>query len=224
MRLLIVEDQSELREFLFQGMKEELFAVDTSSDGEEAIFLGKTNDYDLIILDLNLPRKNGLQVCTEIRKSGKKMPILILSVESETKNKIELINSGADDYLTKPFSFDELLARVRALLRRPKNIHLENYSLDDLTLNPSNHDCRRGKEKLRLTRKEFMLLQFLFQHLDTVVSRSKILEHVWDIHADPFTNSIETHILSLRKKINRENKRKLIHTVSGTGYKLSKHP
>ena len=220
MRILLVEDSKEIINFLKPSLEAELFAVDVAEDGEKGSFLGRTNDYDLIILDIILPKKGGLEVCREIREKGKTAPIIVLSVKTETVTKIELLNAGADDYLIKPFSLEELLARIRALLRRPKQIEGDILELDDLTLDTKRCTVKRGKREAHLTRKEFMLLEYLLRNKGIVLSRGMIMEHVWDMNVDPFSNTIESHILSLRHKIDFSGKKKLIHTVSGRGYKL----
>lgn len=221
MRLLVVEDNLEALSSLKRRLQDECFVVDTASDGEHGSFLARTNDYDLILLDNHLPKKNGLDVCRDIRNSDKKIPVLIISILEDTGQKISLLEAGADDYITKPFSFLELMARIRALLRRPKNIVQDILQVDDLSLNHNNHDVSRAGKEIYLTKKEFMLLEILMRHAGSVVSRSTILEHVWDVNADPFSNTIETHILSLRKKIDIPKKKKLIHTISGRGYKIA---
>ena len=167
-----------------------------------------------------MPKKNGIEICRDIRESKKQVPIIVLSVLDDTDQKIELLEAGADDYLTKPFSFYELMARIRAILRRPQKLVQSLFQIDDLLLDAQKHEVRRGNTEIYLTKKEFMLLEFLLRHIGSVVSRGDILEHVWDIHADPFSNTIETHILSLRKKIDTAGKHKLIHNISGRGYKI----
>lgn len=221
MRILIVEDQPELQEFLKSSLEADFFAVDAESDGEKACFLAKTNEYDLIILDNNLPNKTGAEICADIRKTKQNVPILILSVNAETKKKIDLLNTGADDYVTKPFSYEELVARIHALLRRQPMAPKEILKIEDLTVDPQKHKVKRGNTNIKLTRKEFMLLEYLLRNQGQVVSRGSILEHVWDIHGDIFSNTIETHILTLRKKIDTPHSPKLIHTISGRGYKIS---
>lgn len=221
MRILLVEDSKEIINFLKPSLEAELFAVDVAEDGEKGSSLGRTNDYDLIILDNILPGKSGLEVCREIRGKGKTTPIIVLSVRSETTTKVELLNAGADDYLIKPFSLGELLARIRALLRRPKKIEGDVLTIDDLTLDTKKCLVVRGKKSIRLTRKEFMLLEYLLRNKDIVLSRGMIMEHVWDMNADPFSNTIESHILSLRRKIDPSGKKKLIQTSPGRGYKIS---
>lgn len=220
MRILVVEDEKKISDFLKTALEAEVFVVDVVDDGKKGSFLARTNDYDLIVLDNILPSQSGIEVCREIRASGKTMPILMLSVKSDTTTKIDLLNAGADDYLTKPFSFEELLARIRALLRRPKTIEGEVLKIDDLALDTKKHLVQRGGKEIYLTRKEFMLLEYLLKNQGIVLSRGMIMEHVWDMDTDPFSNTIESHILSLRKKINYKGKKKFIQTVPGRGYKI----
>jgi two-component system copper resistance phosphate regulon response regulator CusR len=224
MRILIIEDDSDTLEFLTKSLKEKGFAVDAAEDGEEGSYLARTNDYDLIILDYGLPKKDGFVVCREIREqehdTRKHTPIIMLSITGDAPIKIEGLSHGADDYVTKPFFFDEVLARVQAILRRPRIRESSRITIDNLIIDSDRQEVIRGKESVYLTRKEFALLEFLARHSGQVVSRSAIAEHVWDINADPFSNTIETHILNLRKKIDRTAKRKLIHSVPGRGYKI----
>lgn len=220
-RILIIEDERRILDFLKAGLEGEAFVVDTAEDGEKGLFLATTNEYDLIILDNILPKKTGLEVCQQVREAGVHTPILVLSVKSEVSTKAKLLNAGADDYLIKPFSLEELLARIRALLRRPKQIQSESLRIDDLILDTKRHTVQRGKKEIYLARKEFMLLEYLMRNEGVVLSRGMIMEHVWDMDVDPFSNTIESHILSLRKKIDLPGKKKLIHTVPGIGYKLS---
>lgn len=221
MRILAVEDEPLIRSVIQSTLQDERFAVDTASDGDEGAYLAKTNDYDLIILDNVLPKKDGLTICKEIRACGKTTPILSLSVQGDTGRKVQLLEAGVDDYLTKPFCIDELIARVRALLRRPKTFTEDILQIDDLVLDAKRHTVARDGKEIRLTRKEFMLLHYLMQHESCVVTRAMILEHVWEKDIDPFSNTIEAHILTLRKKIEHPKKRKLIHTVPGQGYKIA---
>jgi len=193
--------------------------VDVAKDGETGSFMARTNKYDLIILDNVLPLKEGKQVCKEIRSINQKTPILMLSVIATTEKKIEMLNLGADDYLTKPFAFKELLARINALLRRPNKMEGEQFKVDNIILNTKNYKVTKSGKEVRLTKKEFMLLHYLMRNQGTALSRAMILEHVWDINADPFSNTIESHILSLRKKLSLpKTKNRLIHTLSGRGY------
>ncbi len=221
MKILIIEDEIRLSDVLKKNLETEYFIVDVANDGETGAKIALEHDYDLIILDQMLPKKTGIEICKELREAGKKTPIIILSVKSETTTKVELLNAGADDYLIKPFSFEELVARIRALMRRPQEIKEEIYKADDLILDTKRQTVKRDGKDIYLTRKEFMLLEYLLRNKDVVLSRAMIMEHVWDMYADPFSNTIESHILSLRKKIDLPNKQKLIQTVPGRGYKLS---
>lgn len=221
MKVLIVEDEKEIVKFLEAGLKAECFSVDVAEDGERGSYLARINDYDLVILDNILPKRIGLEICKDIRLAGKTMPIITLSIKSDTATKVELLNAGADDYLIKPFSLGELLARMRALLRRPKQIQGEALSVDDLALNTRTFKVSRGKKEIYLTRKEFMLLEYFLRNQGIVLSRGMILEHVWNMDTDPFSNTIEAHVLSLRKKIDIAGKRKLIQTISGRGYTIN---
>lgn len=221
MRILVIEDEEGIAKFLKAGLESEYFAVDLAEDGEKGSYLAKTNDYDMIILDNMLPKKNGAEVCQEIRATGKNTPIIMLSARGEMGIKVELLNKGADDYMTKPFSLEELLARIRALLRRPHYVSSEVLTIDDLVMDTKRHTVKRGEKEIYLTRKEFMLLEYLLKHRDSVVSRGMIMEHVWDMNADPFSNTIESHILNVRKKISAKGKKNLIHTLPGVGYKIS---
>lgn len=220
MRILVVEDEKGISDFLKISFEAECFAVDVAEDGERGLALAKANSYDVIVLDNMMPKKTGLEVCKELRKEGNPVPIIMLSVKSETMTKIDLLNAGADDYLTKPFSFFELLARVRALLRRPKKIENDVIQIDDLVVDIKKHLVKRGDEFIHITRKEFTLLEYLVKNQGTVLSRGMIMDHVWDTNTDPFSNTVESHILNLRKKIDVEGKTKLIKTISGKGYKI----
>lgn len=220
MRILVIEDEEGIASFLKAGLESEYFAVDVAEDGERGSFLGRTNEYDVIILDNMLPKKNGAEVCDDIRRAGKTTPIIMLSARAELGVKVELLNKGADDYVTKPFSLEELLARIRALLRRPTAITSEVLQTDDLILDTKQHSIKRGNKEIYLTKKEFMLLELLLKKKGSVVSRGTIMEHVWDMNVDPFSNTIESHILNLRKKIATDGGRDLISTLPGIGYKI----
>lgn len=220
MRILLIEDEKKISAFLKSKLREKCFTVDVAADGERGSFLARTNDYDLVLLDNVLPKKNGPAVCREIRARGKHVPILVLSVKTEVDAKVELLNAGADDYLAKPFSFEELLARINALLRRPSQIEEQVLTVDDLSVDGATYTVRRAGEEIYLTRKEFALLWYLMRHKGIVLSRGMLLEHVWDMDTDPFSNTIEAHIASLRRKLDAGHDHKLIKTVPGRGYKI----
>jgi len=220
MKILIVEDDDELREYLQVALRAEGFEVDVADNGLDGLNLGKMHDYNLILLDYVLPKLNGDRVCELLRQDKKTVPILCLSVKDEVKDVVGLLNLGADDYLAKPFSLEELLARIQALLRRPTLVKSEIIKIDDLEIDIAKHEVVRGEKKIVLTNKEFSLLEYLARNQGYVVSRSRIIENVWDMNADLFSNSIEVHVFNLRKKINLRGHKPLIYTVSGRGYKL----
>jgi len=220
MRILVVEDDKKVSDILRKGLEAECFSVDTAMDGEKGVSLARVNDYDLVILDNMLPKKTGMEICQELRAKGKSMPILILSVKFETTTKVELLNSGADDYLIKPFVFDELLARVHALLRRPKEITNEILKYGELVLDTRNHTAIYAGKEIYLSRKEFMLLEYFMRNPGVVITRGMLMEHVWDMNTDPFSNTIESHIVSLRKKIESPNGPKFIKTIPSRGYRF----
>lgn len=220
MKILLIEDEEGIINFLKTSLKEHGYLVDIAKDGEEGSQLAMSNDYDLIIIDYFLPKKNGDKICEEIRKAGKNTPILFLTVKSELETKVDLLSNYADDYLVKPFQLDELLARIKALLRRPQAIEKNVVVIDDLIIDISSDTVKRGEQEIYLTLKEMGLLKYMLKNKNRVLSRSMIMENVWDGEADPFSNTIETHILNLRKKIDTDKKKKLIHTVSGRGYKI----
>lgn len=220
MRILVIEDEYGIASLLKTGLESEYFVVDVAADGETGSYLARTNEYDLIILDNMLPKKSGKEVCSEIRQAGKTTPIIILSVQSELLTKVDLLDRGADDYLTKPFSFEELLARIRALLRRPPSISESALSVRNIVLDLHQHTVEKEGVTIYLTRKEFMLFELLLRRKGAVVSRAMIIEHVWDMHTDPFSNTLESHILNLRKKVDDPNCESVIKTVPGIGYKV----
>ncbi len=219
MRILVIEDDNEIRQALVANLKSASFAVDATDCGEQGSYLARANEYDLIVLDYMLPKKDGHRVCRDIRESQKSTPIIMLSVRGAVDDKVDMLNSGADDYLAKPFSFEELHARIKALLRRPAIVKNPIIVAADITIDADRQTVSRGNKELYLTRKEFSLLEYLATNKGRVISRGQIMEHVWDLGSDPFSNTIEAHILNLRKKLG-VRKQKLIHTVPGRGYKF----
>lgn len=224
MRILVVEHEKTPREKLKASLEAECFAVDAVRDGEEGSYLARVNDYDVIILDNRPPRKTGLDVCKEIRAAGKLTPIIMMSVDPNPSTKVEALNSGANDYVTKPFSFQELVARVKVLLRRSNQVENSVLKLDDLVLNRNKQTVTRGKKKIDLTKKEFMILEYMMRNPGTVLSRMMIMEHVWDTTVDLLSCTVESHVLNLRHKIDTKGKRHLIHTITGRGYILDENP
>ncbi len=220
MRILIVEDQAEIARFVTSGLEAEHFAVDWAADGPAGLFLARTNEYDLVILDIQLPGRNGLEICRDLRSDGKTTPVIMLTVETETDRKVEALNIGADDYVSKPFAFDELLARIRALLRREKQLVGTTLKVADIEMDTLAHTVNRAGKPIQLNKKEFALLEYFMRNPGITLTRNMILEHVWDINADPFTNTVDVHVRFLRSKMDEPFKRKLLHTVRGFGYKL----
>lgn len=221
MRALIIEDDMYIAEALKNMLIDENFIVDTAPDGESGAFRAITGDYDVILLDTMLPKKSGEMVCQSIRSAGKNTPILSLSAKADATTKVALLNAGVDDYMGKPFVAGEVIARVRALLRRPKQIVGTQLAIDTLEIDTRMRSAWRNGKPIKLTRKEFDMLEYLLRNAGCVVSRGAILEHVWESSIDPFSNTVESHIMNLRRKIERRNRPKLIHTVSGCGYKIS---
>lgn len=222
MRILLIEDDERIVSFLKRGLEAERYCVDAVNDGIEGIEMAKTIPYDLIILDLMLPAMGGVDVCRVLRAETVQTPILILTARSAVEDKIEGLGTGADDYLTKPFAFGELLARMKALLRRvPPHERASTLEVADLVLNRETHEVRRGENRVRLTAKEFALLEYLMSHPDKVLTRTSILEVVWGYQFDMLTNVVDVYIGHLRKKIDEGHPQKLICTVRDIGYKLS---
>lgn len=222
MRILIIEDDIDLRDIIKSYLVSESFIVEATSDGERGLHLAKEVGFDLILLDLSLPRKDGLTICKELRASGCNSAILILSVTAEIPSKVILLETGADDYMTKPFDFNELSARIRAILKRPRHIEEATFFVDDLMLNLNLNKVTRAGREIHLTKKEFNLLAYLMKNKGRIITRVSILEHVWSANSDPYTNTVEAHILNLRRKIGKENEKELIHNVPGRGYKIDK--
>lgn len=220
MRMLVIEDNVAIQNALRSYFEEQYFAVDVASTGEKGIYLARTTQYDIITLDNLLPDKDGAVVCKEIRTSGSTVPILVVSVAIDTAEKIKLLDLGADDYTTKPFLLAEIHARVKALLRRPKIIIPDIITVGHFIVNTTRHTVCYNDQKIHLTKKEFSLLEYLLRNIEVVVSRGEIMEHVWNMNSDPFSNTIEAHIFNVRKKIFIANSI-MIHTIAGQGYKLS---
>ncbi len=221
MRVLLVEDEPRIAGFIAKGLRERAYAVDVARDGEEALYYAGVNEYDLVILDVMLPIKNGYVVCRELRGSGFRSPILMLTARDAVDDRVAGLDSGADDYLTKPFDFKELLARLRALSRRSTEIRPEVIQVADLTLNPENHAISRAGRRINVTAKEYALLEFLMLNENRVVNREQIAQHVWDENFDPFSNIIDVYVRRLRTKIDAGFAQPLIHTRRGEGYILT---
>ncbi len=223
MRILVVEDEKKVANFIKQGFEEEGYAVDWAADGRAGLVLALDGVHDLIILDLNLPKMDGIQVLRELRRAKIKAPVLLLTVRAMIEDKVLGLDTGADDYLTKPFSFQELLARVRALLRRRQEAESTLLQVADLTLDPARRLVRRGSEKIDLSAKEFALLDYFMRNPGRVLTRTMIAEHVWDYDFDTTTNIIDVYVNFLRKKIDYDREVKLIHTVRGVGYVMQEN-
>jgi len=220
MRILVIEDEAKVASFIRRALEEESYAVDVCDDGANGLDLARAGCYDLIILDLMLPGMPGLGVLHALRKEQIVVPVLILTARSELDQKVKGLDAGADDYLTKPFAIEELVARVRALLRRGSGEAGGTLQVDDLILNPATREVTRGGGRVELTAKEYALLEYLMRHAGRVLTRPMIAEHVWDHDFDTFTNVIDVYVNYLRNKIDRGQERKLIQTVRGSGYTL----
>ena len=221
MRVLLVEDEKKMASFIERGLKEEGYAVDIMYDGEQGWECVVVNEYDVLILDVMLHKINGYDLCAKIRQAGKRTPILMLTAKDSVEDKIKGLDEGADDYLTKPFAFDELLARLRALLRRPRELREESQlSGAGIVMDLLTRKVKDEKGEISLSQKEFSLLEFLMRHKGEVVTRTQIAEHVWDLHFDPMSNTIDVYINFLRKKINTQPGQSRIETVRGSGYRF----
>lgn len=220
MRILIIESEQAQSEHLKQNLTKECFSVDQAPTVSRGLFLARNCEYDAIIASCELIQSQDQEFFKQLRSKHQQVPIIILSEKADTNLKVANLNNGADDYLIKPFSFSELVARLRAILRRPKILYQPVLSSADITLDSSKHLVTKAGKQIYLTRKEFELLEYLLKHQGLVLSRSILMEHVWDIHADIFSNTIETHILNLRKKIDTDKNKKIILTIPGRGYKL----
>jgi heavy metal response regulator len=222
MRILIIEDEKKVAGFLKNGLKEEGYAVDDAYDGQAGFDLAVENEYDMIILDLMLPGLDGITLCKKLRDQGNHTPILMLTAREAVKDRVIGLDAGADDYMTKPFAFEELLARVRVILRKRPVTQELKLEIGNLFLDLITHKVKRGGDEIELTTKEYALLEFLMRNAGTIVTRTMISEHVWDINFETFTNVIDVYINYLRNKIDRDHDEKLIHTVRGRGYVLKK--
>ncbi|UHA57300.1 response regulator transcription factor [Candidatus Nanosynbacter sp. HMT-352] len=220
MRILLIEDDIAISRLLKEGLEDESYAVDVAHDGSEGYRTAVADEYDVIILDIMLPGMNGYEVCRALRNDGNKTPILMLTARDAERDIVEGLDTGADDYLAKPFSFDVLLARIRALLRRPNEKLEEILQVGDLKLDPSLKKVTRASQEINLTAKEYGVLEYLMRNKGKVLSKEQIISHVWDFDADVLPNNVELFIMFLRRKIDKPFKSKLIHTVSGFGYKL----
>ena len=220
MRILLVEDDTAIARSLKEGLEDEAYAVDVANDGSEGYRTAVADEYDVIILDIMLPEMNGYEVCRALRNDGNKTPILMLTARDTERDIVEGLDTGADDYLAKPFSFDVLLVRIRALLRRPNEKLEEILQVGDLKLDPSSKKVTRASQEINLTAKEYGVLEYLMRNKGKVLSKEQIISHVWDFDADVLPNNVELFIMFLRRKIDKPFKSKLIHTVSGFGYKL----
>jgi heavy metal response regulator len=220
MRLLVVEDEQKVASFIKKGLEEEGYAVDVGADGEEGLAMGLARVHDLIILDIRLPKMDGLRVLQALRQDNVTAPVLLLTVRATIEDKVLGLDAGADDYLTKPFAFQELVARVRALLRRRSEAEPTVLQVDDLRLDPARRTVTRGGEKIDLTPREFALLDYFMRNPGRVLTRTMIAEHVWDYSFDTSTNVIDVYINYLRKKIDTGREPKLLHTMRGVGYVL----
>ena len=220
MRILLVEDDKKIAGFIAKGLQEENYAIDVFHNGEDGLYWALVNEYDLIILDIMLPQKNGLEICREIRNNQKNTPIIILTAKGSIEDKVKGLQTGADDYLSKPFSFDELLARIQALLRRSQEYHTQVLSAADLELDISSRRVFRAGKEIFLSGREYGLLEFLMRNKNKIVTETQIIAHVWDMNSELFTNVVNVYIHHLRKKINDNNSQKLIYTLRGRGYIL----
>ena len=224
MRILVVEDERRIAAFIKRGLEEERYAVDVAYDGEEALDWAAVVDYDLIVLDVLLPKKDGIQVCRELRVQGNQVPILMLTARDAVEDRVRGLDSGADDYLVKPFAFQELLARIRALLRRGGEVKSTRLQVGDLVLDTITHRADRSGQVIELTAREYALLEFLMRHPGQALSRTQIAEHVWNYDFYSTSNVVDVYIRYLRRKIDKSFEVKLIKTVRGMGYKIEAEP
>jgi len=224
MRILVVEDEAKIAHAIKKGLGQETFAVDVCLDGDEGLRYALDEPYDLIILDRMLPGLDGVSVCKKLREAGNQTPVLLLTAKDKVSDRVDGLNAGADDYLVKPFAFEELLARVRTLLRRPSQVLSPVLSCDNLLLNTQTFEVTRAGKTIQLTQREFALLEYLLRTSGTIVTKETIIAHVWDYDADVLPNTVEVYVGYLRNKIDKpfSKHRPLIHTIRGFGYKLEK--
>ena len=220
MRILVVEDEAKVGSFIRRALEEESYAVDLCADGLSGLDLARDSRYDLIILDVMLPGMSGVQILETLRKEKLKTPVLIVTAKAQVDQRVKGLDAGADDYLTKPFAIEELLARVRVLLRRGTGEGMGLLQIEDLILNPATREVTRGGQRIELTSKEYALLEYFMRNAGRVLTRPVIAEHVWNLDFDTFTNVIDVYVNYLRNKIDRGRERKLIHTIRGSGYVL----
>jgi two-component system copper resistance phosphate regulon response regulator CusR len=221
MRLLIVEDDAKLAELLARSLREHAYAIDVVPDAEKALYQIAVIEYDAVILDVGLPRKSGVEACREMRSRGSRVPVLMLTARDAVRDRVAGLDAGADDYLTKPFELEELLARVRALLRRAPEMMPSTFTVADLVVDTRSQSVHRGGRLIPLTTKEYAMCEYLARHAGRVIGRAELCEHVWDENHDPFSNAIEVYINRLRKKVDQGASIPLIHTRRGAGYVLA---
>ena len=220
MRILVVDDDRRLCSVIKRGLLEETYAVDVAYDGEEGEYMGEVNPYDLIILDIMMPKKDGIEMCKELRSKRINTPVLMLTAKDAVEDRVRGLDAGADDYMVKPFSFNELLARVRALLRREAITKSPEIKLGDLVLNTLTRGVRRGDRTIELTTKEYVILEYFMRHPNVVVTRTMLEEHAWDYDFDSMSNLIDVYIRRLRRKLDDNENESVLQTVRGAGYRL----
>ena len=220
MRILVVDDDRRLCNIVKRGLIEEAYAVDVAYDGEEGEYLAEVNPYDLIILDIMMPKKDGIEVCHELRSKNINIPIMMLTAKDAVEDRVKGLDAGADDYLVKPFAFSELLARIRALLRREGSVKSAELKIGELILNTQTRELRKGKRVIELTTKEYTILEYLMRHPNMVVTRTMIEEHAWDYNFDSLSNLVDVYIRRLRRKMDDVEEESIIQTIRGAGYRL----
>jgi two-component system copper resistance phosphate regulon response regulator CusR len=221
MRVLLVEDEARIANFVAKGLREQSYAVDVANTGDEALYQSAINSYDVVVLDVMIPAPDGFAVCQQLRKAGQRVPILMLTARDSVEDRIQGLDRGADDYLVKPFEFRELMARIRALLRRPTGIQPPRLTVADLVVDTAGQMVSRAGKPIAMTTKEYALVEFLARNPGRVVGRAEIAEHVWDETFDPFSNLIEVYINRVRRKIDGGHAKQLLHTRRGAGYVMS---